>query len=42
VPIGGRRQQPSTTRPGYGTRGCAIRSNQRLAGDTVHSLGTTT
>jgi hypothetical protein len=29
LPIGGRRQQPSTTRPGHGTRAQAIRSNQR-------------
>jgi hypothetical protein len=42
VPFGGRRQQPSTTRPGYGTRGYAIRSNQWSLRDTIHRLGTTT
>jgi hypothetical protein len=39
VPIGGRRQQPSTTRPGYGTRGCAIRSNQGSHADTCPQPG---
>ncbi len=29
LPIGGRRQQPSTTRPGHGTRRYAIRSNRQ-------------
>ena len=49
LPIGGRRQQPSTTRPGHGTRGYAIRSNQLhearerpRPGHTMHSLWTTT
>lgn len=45
LPIGGRRQQPSTTRPRYGTRGRTIRSNRALeppSGPVVHSLWTTT